>query len=56
VKQVRAHLLVFCVLVAVLLTGAHDTLRNALTDLRFRLLPRAATGENVIVANDANTL
>jgi len=51
-KQYRPHLFVLCVLAVVLLTGAHNTLHNALMDARFSLYPREASGEIVLVAID----
>ena len=55
-KQARPHLFVLCVLAAVLLTGMHTTLQNALTDLRFGWLSRPATGNVVLAAIDSSSI
>jgi diguanylate cyclase (GGDEF)-like protein/PAS domain S-box-containing protein len=55
-KQYRSHILVVLALAAVLLSGWHSALRNALTDLRFAWQTRNATGDVVIVAIDANSI
>jgi diguanylate cyclase (GGDEF)-like protein/PAS domain S-box-containing protein len=55
-KQYRPHILVVLALAAVLASGWHGALRNALTDLRFAWQTRNATGEVVIVAIDANSI
>jgi diguanylate cyclase (GGDEF)-like protein/PAS domain S-box-containing protein len=52
VKAYRAHLFVICVLAVALLTGTHRVLENALTDMRFSVLTRPATGQLVVVAID----
>lgn len=56
VGRIRAHLLVIVVAAAALLTGLHDVLQDTLTDLRFRLLPRTASGDIVLVAIDPRSL
>jgi CHASE2 domain-containing sensor protein len=56
VKQYRSHLFVLCVLAVALLTGAHNALHNALTDLRFGWLPRQASGDIVLVAIDSPSI
>jgi len=55
-KQYRPHLLVMCVLVIIFLTGAHNVLRNAITDMRFGWLQREASGTIVLVAIDSPSL
>ena len=45
-----------CVLAVALLTGAHNALHNALTDLRFGWLPRQASGDIVLVAIDSPSI
>jgi diguanylate cyclase (GGDEF)-like protein/PAS domain S-box-containing protein len=55
-KQHRPHFLVFGLLLAVLLTGSHDALRHLVTDGRFALFPRDATGDVVLVAIDAGSI
>ena len=56
VKQYRPHILVLCVLAAFLLTGMHNALQNALTDLRFNWFPRQASGDIVLVAIDSPSI
>lgn len=56
VKQYRPHILVLCVLTAFLLTGLHNALQNALTDMRFHWFPRQASGDIVLVAIDSPSL
>jgi diguanylate cyclase (GGDEF)-like protein/PAS domain S-box-containing protein len=56
VKHCRSHILVLCVLAAVLLTGAHNALQNALTDARFHWFPRPASGGIVLVAIDSPSI
>jgi diguanylate cyclase (GGDEF)-like protein/PAS domain S-box-containing protein len=56
VKQVRPHILVFCVLAIVLLTGTNRALQNALTDMRFGWFPRQASGDIVLVAIDSPSI
>src|SRR5579863_2961385 len=51
-RQYRAHFFVACVLAVVLLSGSHETLQNAIADLRFAWFPRQATGDIVLVAID----
>ena len=55
-KQYRPHILVVLALAAILLSGWHGVLRNALTDLRFAWETRDASGEIVIVAIDATSI
>ena len=55
-KQYRPHILVALALAAVLLSGWHGLIRNALTDLRFAWQTRNASGEIVIVAIDATSI
>jgi diguanylate cyclase (GGDEF)-like protein/PAS domain S-box-containing protein len=55
-KQYRPHILVVLALAAVLLSGWHSVLRNALTDLRFAWETRDASGDVVIIAIDANSI
>lgn len=52
-KRYRPHILVVIALAVVLSTGWHVALRNALTDMRFAWLSRAASGNVVVVAIDA---
>jgi diguanylate cyclase (GGDEF)-like protein/PAS domain S-box-containing protein len=56
VKQYRPHFLVACVLALALLTGLRGILQDALTDLRFRSFPRAASGDIVLVAIDSPSI
>jgi diguanylate cyclase (GGDEF)-like protein/PAS domain S-box-containing protein len=55
-KQYRPHILVVLALAAVLLSGWHGALRNALTDLRFAWQTRSASGDVAIVAIDAASI
>lgn len=55
-KHYRPHILVAIALAAVLLSGWHGTLRNALTDLRFRWLQREASGTVVVIGIDARSI
>ena len=55
-KHYRPHVLVAIALVVVLMSGWHDAFRNALADLRFRLLQRDAGGDVVIVAIDTPSI
>jgi diguanylate cyclase (GGDEF)-like protein/PAS domain S-box-containing protein len=55
-KQYRPHLLVACVLAVTLLTGMHNALQNALTDMRFSWFPRQASGNIVLVAIDSPSI
>jgi diguanylate cyclase (GGDEF)-like protein/PAS domain S-box-containing protein len=55
-KQYRPHILVVLALTAVLLSGWHGALRNALTDWRFAWQTRSASGDVVIIAIDANSI
>lgn len=56
VKQYRPHILVLCVLAAFVLTGLHNALQNALTDMRFNWSPRQASGDIVLVAIDSPSI
>jgi diguanylate cyclase (GGDEF)-like protein/PAS domain S-box-containing protein len=56
VGQLRAHLLVFLVTAAALLSGLHGAVQDTLTDLRFRVSPGAASGDIVLVAIDPPSL
>ena len=51
-NRIRPHLFVVFTLAALLLTGVPGVLKNALVDLRFKVFPRHATGDIVIVAID----
>lgn len=51
-KYYRPHILVAIAVALATVTGLHGGLQNALTDLRFRLLPREATGRIAVVAID----
>ena len=44
---------VLCVLAVVLLSGAHQALRNTINDTRFGWVPRQASGDIVLVAIDS---
>jgi diguanylate cyclase (GGDEF)-like protein/PAS domain S-box-containing protein len=55
-KHYRPHVLVAIALVVVLMSGWHDAFRNALADLRFRLLQRDAGGDVVVVAIDTPSI
>ncbi len=55
-KWARPHLLVLCVLAAILLSGAHHALRTDLLDLRSGWFPRNASGEVVVVAIDTPSI
>ncbi|MDR3465178.1 MAG: EAL domain-containing protein [Xanthobacteraceae bacterium] len=52
----RPHLLVAIALAVAAFAGIHTGLRNALTDLRFHTLGRAAGGDVVVVAIDAHSI
>ena len=56
VSKYRSYLLVLFALAAILLTGAPEALRNALTDVRFRLMQRQASGDIVLVAIDSPSI
>jgi PAS domain S-box-containing protein len=56
VKHYRAHILVTIALAVMLMSGWHDAFRNALVDLRFRWLPRNASGEVAIVTIDTPSI
>ena len=56
VKRFRPHIFVSCVLAFVLLTGMHNPLQNALNDMRFSLVHRAASGSVVLVAIDSPSI
>lgn len=55
-RHYRTHLFVLCALAIVILTGAHQTLHNALADKRFDLIQRNATGNVVLVAIDSRSI
>ncbi len=55
-KRFRPHILVAIALLTVGLTGWHDVLRDGLTDLRFRLDGRKASGEITVVAIDPHSI
>ena len=55
-RRLAPHVFVVALLLAGLLTGAHDTLRNLIVDSRFAALSREATGEVVLVAIDSPSL
>ena len=55
-KVYRPHILVLCVLAVVVLTGMHNALQNALTDMRFGWFPRQASGDIVLVAIDSPSI
>lgn len=55
-RHYRTHLFVFCALAVLLLAGAPRVLHSALTDKRFELLPRNATGNVVLVAIDSRSI
>lgn len=52
----RPHVLVCCILVFASLAGMQSLLQNILTDQRFGMFPRKATGEIVLVAIDAPSI
>jgi CHASE2 domain-containing sensor protein len=56
VNRARPHLLVLCVLAVLSLTGAHDTLRNVLIDIRQSWFPREASGGIVVVTIDSPSI
>ena len=56
VKRYRPHLLVLCALALALGIGLHTPLLNMLTTARFAWLPRAASGDVVLVAIDSPSL
>ena len=55
-KKYRPHLLVLCVLAIVVLSGMHNALQNAFTDLRFGWISRQASGQIALVAVDPPSL
>jgi diguanylate cyclase (GGDEF)-like protein/PAS domain S-box-containing protein len=55
-KHYRPHILVVIALAVVLMSGWHDAFRNALADLRFRLLQRDVGGNVVVVAIDTPSI
>jgi diguanylate cyclase (GGDEF)-like protein/PAS domain S-box-containing protein len=55
-KRLAPHFFATGLLVAALLTGAHEALRNLVTDSRFAVLSRPASGEVVLVAIDSPSL
>ncbi len=55
-KRRLPHLLVFALVAVVYLVGALTPVEHALMDLRFRFLPKEASGELVVVEIDARSL
>ncbi|MCE2510456.1 MAG: CHASE2 domain-containing protein [Alphaproteobacteria bacterium] len=55
-KRRLSHLLVFLLVAVVYLLGTLTPVEHALMDLRFRLLPKAASGDLVVVEIDARSL
>ena len=55
-KKYRPHLLVLCVLAIVVLSGMHNALQSAITDLRFGWISRQASGQIALVAIDPPSL
>ena len=55
-KKYRPHILVLCILASILLTGAHNALQNAVTDMRFAWVPRQVSGKIVLVAIDPHSI
>ncbi|PCJ61525.1 MAG: hypothetical protein COA65_00765 [Rhodospirillaceae bacterium] len=55
-KRRLPHLLVFALVALVYLIGALAPVENALMDLRFRMLPKEASGELIVVEIDAKSL
>jgi diguanylate cyclase (GGDEF)-like protein/PAS domain S-box-containing protein len=55
-KHYRPHIFVVVALAIVLSSGWHGTLRNALTDWRFGLVSRPASGDVVVIAIDAPSI
>ncbi len=55
-KRRLPHLLVFAIVAVVYLVGALAPVEHALMDLRFRLLPKEASGELIVVEIDAQSL
>ena len=55
-KRHYPHILVLCVLGALLYGGLLGTFRDALTDFRFRTVPRPASGQVVVIAIDSPSL
>ena len=55
-KNARPQLLALCTFVVALLCGVGGDLQNALSDLRFGWLSRAASGDIVVVAIDPRSL
>ena len=55
-KKYRPYILVLCFLAVVLLTGMHNALQHALTDMRFGWFPRQASGQVVLVAIDSASI
>lgn len=56
VKYFRPHILVAIAVAIAAVTGIETGLQNALSDLRFRLLPRDATGRVAVVAIDPDSI
>ena len=55
-KHTRPHILVAITLAITVLCGLHDSLRNALTDLRFDWTPRQASGDIVVIGIDSTSI
>ena len=55
-KQSWPHVLVSCAVALFLLTGAHNSLQNELTDLRFNWQPRQASGKIALIAIDSPSI
>ena len=55
-RKIVPHVAIWAVIAALYIFGALDFLEFRLADLRSRLTPRAATGELVIVAIDAESI
>ena len=52
----RTHIFVFCALCLAVVTGVQGFIQKSLEDGRFRLSPRTATGDVVMVAIDARSV
>ena len=55
-KRLNPHLLIVCVLAPLIYAGLLGSFQNALTDFRFRLMPREPSGQVVLVAIDSPSL
>ena len=55
-RNYRSHFFVLCILVGFLLTGVHNAFHNTITDMRFGLFPREASGDIVLVAIDPTSI